>query len=111
MTRAASPAALFGGELNTFDRTAERLRLGFGDRLSGEELVERVGQVVARHLRRFRRVIDPAVVEELAVLADDVDLRRVGSAVEVRDLVAGILEDREREPVLLGVRRRLLDAL
>src|SRR5262249_53731296 len=33
------------GELDTLDRAAESLRLRLGDRLAGEQLVERIGQV------------------------------------------------------------------
>src|SRR5262245_24408830 len=57
--------------LGTLDRAAERLRLGLRDGLSREDLVERVLEVRRGHLRRLLVVlVDPAVVQQLAVGAD-----------------------------------------
>src|SRR5262249_56468302 len=114
--RAAATPALFGGGLraesrglSTLDRAAERLRFGLGDRLASEERVQRILQIGRRHFGSVVRVVvDAAVVQELAVLPDHEDLGGAARVVEVRHLVAGVLQHGEAEAVLLPLRARLL---
>src|SRR5262245_24680055 len=98
--------------LRTFDRAAERLRLGFGDRLAREQRIHRVLQVRRGDLGGVLVVlVDASVVTDLAVLVDDENLGRALGIVEIRDLIARILQDRETEAVALGVLLDLFDGL
>src|SRR5689334_22471132 len=74
--------------LSPLDRAADRRDLLARRRVSGEERVERRGELAARHLRGLLpAVVDATVVRELPVAVEDVDVRRADGSEGARDVL------------------------
>ena len=99
-TCAAEPAAL------EVDPSRKDLQLGGGDRFTPDQLVEGRGQVALLHRARVTRVVDAAVVDDDAVLADDKDLCRPLRIEQPRELRA-LVVDQPAAKLLLSVEREL----
>src|SRR2546423_15087349 len=84
---------------SALDRATESGGLWFRNGLACEYRFNRITQVIRRHQFRFFLIIYAPVIDELIAGVEEEDFGRALRAEPVGDLVALILEDRERQVV------------